>query len=147
MKTRPSSHSEIVDLFRKDNPDGELPLIFGPMWLGKCDGFHAVEVDGRTAGGVAFNSTRCGDDGDGETQSTLELIYVAKAHREKGIAPHLCEFAIRHLIARDRTPIFCAVTSKKAHGVIDRVPVELRSHLRCEFSYLEYGDEWADRGW
>jgi hypothetical protein len=146
MTLRDSSQQEMIAIFQKDNPDRELPLGYG--WLGECDGIYAVEVNGNVAGAIAFNSTRCNDDGNGETQSTLELLYVAKAYRGGGrsIGQRLCEFGIRQLVARDRTPIFCAVTSKAAHIVIDRLPAELRPYLRCEYSYLEDGDLWAEHG-
>lgn len=147
MNIRLSKEQEILDLFRNDNPNDDPQSVFGPWSLAKCDGWHAVEIDGRPAGVIAYNSTPHSDDGD--TLSTLEFLYVARAYRRSAlkVGLRLCEFAIQRLAESERTPIYCDVSSLGMHATIKRLPATLRAHLYEVLSYQEYGDEWAKRGW
>jgi ribosomal protein S18 acetylase RimI-like enzyme len=71
---------------------------------------------------------------------TLDVLYVVRAHRGRGVGLHLCETALRRFMEAQKTPVFCDVISRNMHRTIERLPPDLRAILKESLLYKIYGD-------
>jgi GNAT superfamily N-acetyltransferase len=123
--------------------------LFDYERLKKCDEFYVAEITGEIAGAIALAYRGCDmpderpdcADYDPHTMPTLATLFVLPRFHGQRIGRQLTEFGVRQFVQAGRTPIYCDVSTDKMKKLLDRLPDELRRHLRC-CNTFQHGDDW-----
>ena len=139
---------EFESVFRDDHPGK-------PLWPDFSDArrvshLYGAVVDEKIRGAIAFDEVayeQIEEEGHDLTLSYLSFQYVSVAYRNKGIGTTLLTYAINLLIAADRIPIGCAVTSSQMMRCYKKLPPELKSAVVLLHTDLDDGhDVWEEHG-